>query len=185
MQPIILILASGQGRRFRAAGGATHKLAALLAGRPVLERTLDAARQSGLPWHLEQAGHPGMGDALAAAVGATANAGGWLILPADMPMVLPDTLQRVADAITHGALAAQPKCQGRGGHPVGFARGNRERLLALNGDEGARSILAELRAAGRVVELPSDDAGCLEDIDTPDDLQRAERLCQARRSTGA
>ncbi|MFS2166500.1 NTP transferase domain-containing protein, partial [Variovorax sp. Varisp62] len=87
--PVVIVLASGRGERFIAAGGTGSKLKALLAGRPVLERTLDAVRASGLPWHVEDAGHPGMGDSIAAAVRATPDAAGWLILPGDLPLVQP------------------------------------------------------------------------------------------------
>ena len=71
--PTVLILASGRGERFKASGGSVHKLQALLAGKPVLQHTLDAVRASGLPWHVEDAGHPGMGDSIAAAVRHTSN----------------------------------------------------------------------------------------------------------------
>jgi hypothetical protein len=54
--PVVIVLASGRGERFVAAGGTGSKLKALLAGKPVLERTLDAVRASGLPWHVEDAG---------------------------------------------------------------------------------------------------------------------------------
>ena len=67
--PVVLVLASGRGDRFVASGGQVHKLRALLAGVPVLEHTLAAVRASGLPWHLEDAGHPGMGDSIAAEPG--------------------------------------------------------------------------------------------------------------------
>jgi len=180
MRPVILILASGQGARYRAAGGTSHKLQAELGGRTVLQATLEAAAASGLPWHLEQRPHAGMGDALAAAVARQAEAGGWLILPGDMPLVLPDTIRAVALALEQGAAAAQPLVAGRRGHPVGFAARHREALMALTGDEGARRLLAALRDAGRVAELPCRDRGALEDIDTPADLQRARALLQER-----
>ena len=89
--PVVLVLASGRGERFAASGGAVHKLQAPLAGKPVLQRTLDAVRASGLPWHVEEAGHPGMSDSIAAAVHHTADAAGWLVLPGDLPLVLPAT----------------------------------------------------------------------------------------------
>ena len=57
--PLVIVLASGRGERFIAAGGTGSKLQAPLAGKPLLERTLDAVRASGLPWRLEDAGHPG------------------------------------------------------------------------------------------------------------------------------
>ena len=94
--PTIIVLASGRGERFIASGGTTHKLQALLSGKPVLQHTLDAVRASGLPWHLEQGPHPGMGDAIAAAVRATSDSAGWLVLPADLPLVQPQTLRELA-----------------------------------------------------------------------------------------
>ena len=178
--PTVLVLASGRGERFRASGGALHKLAALLGGRPVLERTLDAVRASGLPWHLEDAGHPGMGDSIAAAVRATAGAAGWLVLPADLPMVRPDTLRRVADALAAGAAAVQPQHEGRRGHPVAFGAGARDALLALTGERGAAPVLQALRARGAVLDLAVDDVGIVTDIDTLADLAAAEALLAAR-----
>jgi hypothetical protein len=86
--PTVLVLASGLGARFTASGGVGHKLQADLAGKTVLQHTLDAVRSSGLRWHLEDAGHPGMGDSIAAAVRATRDAAGWLVLPADLPLIL-------------------------------------------------------------------------------------------------
>lgn len=55
--PVVLVLASGRGERFIASGGTGSKLQALLGGKTVLQRTLDAVRASGLPWHVEDAGH--------------------------------------------------------------------------------------------------------------------------------
>lgn len=179
--PTVLILASGRGLRFRAAGGQSHKLQALLAGRGVMARTVESVQAAGLPWHLEHSqDHAGMGDSLASAVRATANATGWLILPADMPLVLPTTLVEVAAALQSGASAAQPILEGRRGHPVGFSARHFEPLAALAGDQGARSLLSNLRAAGEVVDIPTGDPGILLDIDTPQDLVRAEALWLAR-----
>jgi len=179
--PVVIVLASGRGERFLAAGGTGPKLQAPLAGRPMLERTLDAVRQSGLPWHLEDAGHPGMGDSIAAAVRATRDAAGWLILPGDLPLVRPQTLRSVADALARrGAGAVQPNYRGERGHPVGFAAASGAQLAALQGAAGAASVLKALRAADAVVELAVDDEGIVTDVDTPDALARAEALWQAR-----
>ena len=105
--PVVLVLASGRGERFAASGGQVHKLRALLAGKPVLEHTLAAVHASELPWHLEDAGHPGMGDSIAAAVRATAQASGWLVLPGDLPLVRPETLRALAQALAHGAVTVR------------------------------------------------------------------------------
>ncbi len=183
MNLVVLVLASGRGERFLASGGgalAPHKLQARLGGKTVLRHTLDAVRASGLPWHLEQAEHPGMGDSIAAAVQATADsaqvpADGWLILPADLPLILPETLRRVADAPADWPVV-RPVYQGQAGHPVRFGRACRDALLALRGDAGAASVVKQHGA--RALEV--DDAGCVTDIDTMDDLLRVQALFKAR-----
>ncbi len=172
--PTLIILASGPGERFRASGGTTNKLAAPLAGKTVLEHVLAAARASGLPWHLEEAEHPGMGDSIAAAVAATRDAPGWLILPGDLPLIKSATILAVAAALD-GATVVVPTCEGRRGHPVGFAAKCRPGLLALSGQGGAATIA---RAHG-ALELAVDDIGCVTDIDTPADLLRVEQLLRA------
>jgi molybdenum cofactor cytidylyltransferase len=180
--PTVIVLASGRGERFRAAGGSGAKLQAPLAGRTVLDHTLAAVRASGLPWHLEDAGHPGMGDSIAAAVRATADAAGWLILPGDLPLVLPSTLQAVARALGGAMQAAQPQHLGERGHPVGFAAACGPQLAALAGNLGAAPVLRALREARAVAEIEVDDIGILTDIDTPAELARAEALLAARLS---
>ena len=68
----------------------------------------------------------------------------------------------VADALRHDADIAQPIHQGQRGNPVGFGRRHLPQLLALGGDQGARSLLK----THPVVEVAVDDAGILQDIDT-------------------
>ncbi len=177
--PVVLVLASGRGERFAASGGQVHKLQALLAGQPVLRHTLAAVRASGLPWHLEDAGHPGMGDTIAAAARATANAPGWLVLPADLPLVLPVTLRRLADLLMQQQGAPRvlvPVFEGQRGHPVAFPASAGVALQGLKGNQGAVPVV---KAQG-AMEIEVDDAGCISDIDTLDDLARAERLWAAR-----
>lgn len=173
--PVVLVLASGRGERFTAAGGPGSKLQALFGGVPVLQRTLDAVQASGLDWHLEAASHPGMGDSIAAAVRATRGAGGWLVLPGDLPLVRPETLRAVAAALAAHAVVVPRHC-GQRGHPVGFSAGCGEALAALSGEHGAAAIVRAQAAAGRVFALDLDDAGIVTDIDTPADLARAEEL---------
>ena len=179
----MIVLAAGHGRRFAASGGATHKLDAPLDGVPVLQRVLDSVAASGLPFHLVRPGATaetdGMGDSIARGVAATAEAPGWLILPGDLPLVRPDTLLRVARELA-SSVVVQPFCNGQRGHPVGFAAQCREGLLALRGDQGAAAIVRGYREAGQVRRLELDDPGIVTDIDTLDDLIRAEALLQAR-----
>lgn len=177
--PTVIVLAAGRGQRFTQAGGATHKLDALLDGVPVLQRVLDSVAASGLPWHLVRPGataeSDGMGDSIARGVAATAQANGWLILPGDLPLVRPDSLLRVARELASHPLV-QPFCNGQRGHPVGFATACREALLALRGDQGAAAIVRAYRDTGQLRTLELDDPGIITDIDTPQDLQRAEAL---------
>ena len=177
--PAVVVLASGRGERFTASGGKGSKLQALLGGKPVLERTLDAVRASGLRWHLEDAGHAGMGDSIAAGVRATGDAQGWLILPGDLPLVRPESLQRVAAALAGGAVVL-PTFEGRQGHPVGFGPECRDALLLLSGPQGAALVARAYKMTERALQLELDDAGIVTDIDTADDLARAERLLASR-----
>lgn len=177
--PTVLVLASGRGERFIASGGSTHKLQALLAGKPVLQHTLDAVAASGLPWHLENAGHPGMGDSIAAAVRATSRASGWLILPADLPLVQGATLRAVAEMLAQRAVVI-PVFNGVRGHPVGFSATCRAGLLALKGDQGAASVVRAQEAVNSVAFIDVVDPGTVTDIDTLEDLRRAEMLLGQR-----
>lgn len=170
-----LVLASGRGERFLASGGNTHKLQALLAGKPVLQHVLDAVRASGLPWHLEDGGHAGMGDSIAAAVRATPAANGWLMVLGDLPLVQSATLQRVAQALQNHDVVV-PVFDGQRGHPVAFSARCKEALMDLQGDQGAASVVRRFGA----LELLVDDVGVVTDVDTVDALQRAEALFWVR-----
>ena len=176
----VLVLASGRGERFAASGGQVHKLRALLAGTPVLDHTLAAVRASGLAWHVEDAGHPGMGDSIAAAVRATAGAAGWLVLPGDLPLILPATLRTMASALQTCAVAV-PMYRGERGHPVGFAAQCLPALLALTGEQGAASVVRYCAQQGQVQQVAVDDEGAVTDVDTVQDLERAALRLAARR----
>lgn len=175
MLPTVLVLASGQGERFKASGGSTHKLQALLGGQTVLARTLAAVQASGLSWHLEQQGLPGMGDSIAAAVAATPHANGWLVLPADLPLVRSETLVAVAEALARHSVVV-PVFEGQRGHPVGFGAVCGPDLRNLKGNRGG----AQVFTAWAAIELIVDDPGVGFDIDTVQDLERAENWLLSR-----
>lgn len=180
-QPVVLVLASGRGLRFAASGGTVHKLRAPLGGTTVLELTLAAVRASGLPWHLEDAGHPGMGASIAAAVHATAGAAGWLVLPGDLPLIRPETLRTIAAALADPHCAvAMPVYRGERGHPVGFAAQCLQDLLALTGEQGAASLVRAQAQQGRVRLVEVQDEGAVTDVDTVHDLERAAQRLAAR-----
>ncbi|MES2941707.1 MAG: nucleotidyltransferase family protein [Pseudomonadota bacterium] len=176
--PVVIILAAGRGERFAASGGTVHKLQALLAGKTVLNHVLDAVQASGLPFHVVQAdvSRPGMGDSIAAGVRATPDAPGWLILPADLPLLRAETLRLIAFA--PDANTTVPLYRGQRGHPVRFSAVCGPELVNLKGEEGASRILRAQAAIGLVTFVDVDDAGVVTDIDTLDDLRRAEALLQ-------
>lgn len=191
-RPAVVVLAAGRGQRFRGQG---HKLEQSLGDGTVLSRTLDQAiatqlrvvvvttqalaaqvgrlvalRDMVVMPDLDRLGRPlpvGMGHSIAAGVSATGDAQGWLILPGDMPLVRSASLLAVAEVLEHEPIA-YAQYHGRRGHPVGFSAELYSELAALEGDEGARRLLA--RYPAQAVEL--DDPGVLIDVDTAEDLQR-------------
>jgi molybdenum cofactor cytidylyltransferase len=108
----------------------------------------------------------GMGASLAAAVSAAADAESWIVALADMPRIAVETIAAVARAVDEGATLAAPFYEGQRGHPVGFGFEHREALLALDGDAGARALLA----TQPLTRLDVNDPGILRDVDTPADL---------------
>jgi len=90
-----------------------------------------------------------------------------LICLGDMPFVRAGTLDRLAQF--HADQAALfPTYEGKRGNPVLLARSLFAGIMALSGDEGARSLLRTI--PDRVAELPVDDPGILRDVDRPDAL---------------
>jgi molybdenum cofactor cytidylyltransferase len=186
--PVVVVLGAGQGLRYK---GARHKLAETLGLHSVLSRTVRNAIASGLPVvvvttpaFMDEAARlvarrdvvvlgqqhggvapGGMGDSIAAGVAARASARGWLLLPADMPLVKPETLLQVAAALDDHAVA-YAQHRGRRGHPVAFGAELLSDLLRLTGEEGARRVVARYPATG----IEVDDPGVLLDMDTEQDL---------------
>jgi molybdenum cofactor cytidylyltransferase len=178
--PVVIVLAAGHGERFAASGGNVHKLQALLGGKPVIDHVMEAIRASGLPFHVVQAdpSRPGMGDSIAAGVRATADAAGWLILPADLPLVKASTL--LAIAAPSSMAVTVPVHEGQRGHPVRFGAVCCDALMQLEGGQGAASVLKAQMAVGSVAFMDVDDAGVVTDIDTLEDLRHAEELLAQR-----
>jgi molybdenum cofactor cytidylyltransferase len=114
-----------------------------------------------------------MGDSIACGVAATPDAKGWLILPADLPLIQAHTLLAVADALSQYEVVV-PRYQGQPGHPVGFSSSCCEALLKLTGDHGARAVVAQ----HELCRLDVDDEGCVLDVDTVDILNQIETRMQ-------
>ncbi len=153
---------------------------ALIDGVRVIDHTLAAVRASRLPFHVEDAGHAGMGDSIAAAVQATRNADGWLVLPADLPLIQPASLLAVAAALDRHPVVV-PFYRETKGHPVGFAKSCLDELLAVSGEEGAATVVRSYAARGQVHRLALDDVGTVTDIDTIGDVDKVRALMLPRR----
>lgn len=191
-EPIgVIVLAAGQGSRFRQAAGAEKdKLLTDCTGRDGAVRSVIEQVLVNLPASLEKRvlvttddrpqvsrmaqaygceivliESTGMGDSIAAGVAACPQLGGWLIVLGDMPFILASSIERVVAGIADDAVSV-PVRQGEYGHPVGFGRTFGPGLMALSGDYGAKQLFAK----GRVVEVAVDDAGVLWDVDTPERL---------------
>ena len=108
----------------------------------------------------------GMAASLVHAIRTTRDAAAWMVALGDMPHVQAGTLRALLAAIKAGADIAAPAYLGRRGNPVAFSRTHLSLLLALQGDQGARSILK----THPVTEVAVADIGVVQDIDTRADL---------------
>jgi molybdenum cofactor cytidylyltransferase len=87
---------------------------------------------------------------------------------ADMPFIHPSSYQRIVEALEQGASIVRPEYHGHTGHPVGFAAHWWPSLLELNGEQGARDLIASHK--DQLTLLACDDPGVVLDIDRPEDL---------------
>lgn len=182
-----ILLAAGGSRRMGA-----NKLAADLAGKPVIGHVLDAVEAAGLAPAILVLGHDpapvlaavadraflpvtatdcGEGMARSIAAGITAVPDEWtaaIICLGDMPLVSPVLLSTMAELAAPGAIVA-PMFEGKRGNPVLWGRDYFGRLMGLKGDRGARDLLAA--EVGKVMLLPWGDDGVLVDVDRPEELE--------------
>ncbi len=89
----------------------------------------------------------------------------------DQPFLSTLAVRRVVGARHPGMDAVRASYGGAPGHPVVIERSLFERVAALEGDVGARAVLAE----ARVVDVACDGLGRPDDIDTRDQLTKAAR----------
>lgn len=137
--------------------------------RPDSDRLAELLTAEGIDIVVSPESIRGMGHSLAAGVRAASDASAWIVALADMPFISATSYQCVANALRSGASIAAPEHDGLRGHPVGFAGHWYAKLGALEGDEGARSILANVPAAD-IVLCPVYDPGILRDVDRQADL---------------
>lgn len=183
-----IVLAAGQGSRFRAEAGADQdKLLADCVGldgvtRPVIEQVLvnlpgrivkrwvvtspdrteviQLAEAYGCEVLLLRSA--GMGDSIAAAVAASGSAQGWLVVLGDMPFIQPSSIEQIVEGLEEGGISV-PVQDGQYGHPVAFSRAFGPGLMALTGDRGAKPLFTQ----AMVREVLVDDPGVSWDVDVP------------------
>jgi len=97
-------------------------------------------------------------------------ADGWLIALADMPQIKSATIAAIVREVEAGRHLVAPAYEGQRGHPVGLDKRFGAQLLALDGDAGARDIIAA--HPGELALIEFGDPGVLQDIDQREDLAK-------------
>jgi molybdenum cofactor cytidylyltransferase len=186
-----LVLAAGAGTRF-----GTSKQLALLDGRPLLEhaiRTLvgspvervvvvlgAGAEQviAGVDAHGAQLivcnrWDEGQSASLACGLAELSDCEAVVITLGDQPRLSPEAIRRVIAARGDGVDAVRATYADAPGHPVLLEAHLFDRMRDVSGDHGARNLLLSVHT----VEVPCDDLGGGEDVDTPAqlDAMRAQR----------
>ncbi len=183
-----IVLAAGRASRM-----GENKLVAELGGKAIVRRAAEAAVASKASPVIVVTGHErerveaalsglgvvivhnpryadGMSTSLKAGLAALPpNVEAVAILLGDMPEVEGTLVDKLAAAIDPAGkkLIAIPVREGRQGNPVVWARALFPELAKIEGDHGAKSLIAARRAV--VAEVPAD-AGAFSDVDTPEAL---------------
>jgi molybdenum cofactor cytidylyltransferase len=184
----VAILAAGSARRF---GGG--KLDADCAGRPLGAWALEAARSldpaalgvvvsdetprfaGGVELVRNPYAAHGLGTSASAAArwAIDREADALLVMLADMPLVSPVALQRLAEGRWPSAVAYPG---GKPGVPACFPAAMLPKLAGLGGDEGA-AVLLRGRRGVRLVEVSPEE---LRDVDRPEDLADVAAILGSR-----
>jgi len=118
----------------------------------------------------------GLASSVKAGIGAVAkDADAAVICLGDMPLIDARLVDRLVEAFDpdRGNLIVVPVAEGRRGNPVLWSRRFFSELLTLDGDIGARHLIA--KHAEAVAEVPVDGESAFLDIDTPQALETARR----------
>ncbi|MCD5994542.1 nucleotidyltransferase family protein [Pseudomonas sp. CDFA 602] len=188
-QVFALILAAGRSTRFEG----DKRQALLPCGRSMLTASMEGARKAfsnigvvlrndddadalGIPSSVQvirsEHAHLGMGHSLASGIEALMLSpfDAVAVLLADMPWIQTQTLRDLAKMADPQRIAL-PTHDGQRGHPVIIGRAFWPALLTLEGDQGARAVIAANAAQCDV--MACDDPGTLRDADTRSALEIA------------
>ena len=190
-----IILAAGSSTRM----GGPNKLLAELAGKKLVRIAVEQALASKATEVVVVTGHQadlvaqalsglnvklvfnpdfagGLASSVKAGVAAVPEtADGALICLGDMPLIDAGLIDRLIDAFApdRGNLIVLPVAEGRRGNPVLWSRRFFGELMTLEGDVGARHLIAKHGEA--VAEVPVEGDSAFLDIDTPQALETARR----------
>jgi molybdenum cofactor cytidylyltransferase len=190
-----IILAAGRSTRM----GGPNKLLAELGGKPLVRLVTEQALASKAHDVIVVTGHqaelvekalagldvkfvrnPDFAEGLASSVKAGVaavpdDADGAVICLGDMPMISAQLIDHLIEAFApdRGNLIAVPVSDGRRGNPVLWSRRFFNELMSLDGDIGARHLIA--RHGEAVAEVAVEGFGAFLDIDTPQALEAARR----------
>jgi molybdenum cofactor cytidylyltransferase len=185
-----IVLAAGRSTRM----GAANKLLAAVAGRPMVAHVVEAALASGARPVLIVTGHQasevraalarldvlfvenpdyatGLSSSLKAGIkAAPESAEGALVLLGDMPRISADHIDRLIAAFSaeNSRCIVVPTHRGRRGNPVLWSSAFFAEMLQLEGDAGAKRLMAAHADDVREVDLGSD--AIFADVDTPEAL---------------
>jgi molybdenum cofactor cytidylyltransferase len=107
----------------------------------------------------------GQAASLACGLGELADCDAVIVTLGDQPRMSLEAITRVIEA-RNGASAVRATYSGNPGHPVLLERDLFEPLRNVSGDKGARNLLV----SAQVLDVPCDDLGGGEDVDTPAEL---------------
>jgi molybdenum cofactor cytidylyltransferase len=186
-----IVLAAGRSTRM----GGTNKLLAEIGGRPLVRIAAEEALASQAHSVIAVTGHqrdkveaalagldvtlvhnPDFAEGLSTSVKAGVAAApddvdGVIVCLGDMPQVNAPLIDKLLAAFDpeKGALVVVPAINGKRGNPVVWSRRFFPELTALQGDAGARHLIASVPEA--VVEVPLSGTAALVDVDTPEALE--------------
>ncbi|TMA01069.1 MAG: hypothetical protein E6J97_03280, partial [Methanobacteriota archaeon] len=195
-----IVLAAGTSSRM-----GSPKPLLTLGGRPLLERVLETVRDAAVDDIVVVLGHEadrvrdgvsfdgthtvvnpayieGMSTSLQAGVrAADPRSDGFLIVLGDQPFVQSATINTLIER-RNGSQAKIliPTYGGARGNPVLLDRSLSEDVQSITGDQGCRAIFGHHTRG--ILEVPVDDPGILVDLDTPEQITRAEEVVRTGRS---
>jgi molybdenum cofactor cytidylyltransferase len=195
-----IVLAAGTSSRM-----GSPKPLLMVGGRPLLEQVLDTVRNARVDEIIVVLGHEadrvrdrvsfdgaraivnpaymeGMSTSLRAGVrAADPRSDGFLIVLGDQPFVASATINTLINRRNGShAKVLIPTYERRRGNPVLLDRSLSEDVQSITGDLGCRAIFG--RHTRGILEVPVEDPGILVDLDTPEQIARAEEVVRTGRT---